>query len=298
MRYKSIDRDILIKEIPYTILYLEQKEFLLKKSGIGLYIRDTDHRYCSIRLGYEPIDDAVSYFEIEKRLKEGNIEKEIREYLGAHCCKCGKEIPKVGDDINYKPYRIDDYEFPLNCLCEDCSVKENEGFYEYIIYQIKKQSEDKLYKAQRIKMKLKTKLGNFIYRFADEVIFENEKFYCLSKFDLENKEEVLIVGMDLGLRDVNDERVYEGDVLLAEKKDGGLFWGMVKKKKGFFDGKDYVLIHGWNQFYSSLSWATKFKIIGSVGTIKNFDGDEVSDRHYEIWCEENKDFLENMQNRF
>lgn len=115
--------------------------------------------------------------------------------------------------------------------------------------------------------------------------------------DREKNEIVKIVGADLGLRDINDERVYTGDILLAENDEGYRFWGMVKKEKSAWKDlafpnpqwEDYSLLHGWGNFPSPLAHATKFKIIDSVGSIKDFDGKEVNDGHYMQWCEENTD---------
>lgn len=276
MIYKDVDRNLLIKDIPHTIYYLESVDEKLKSEGIELTIRDTDDVHASIILDY-PCNE-----------KEKIADILIREYLGSHCCKCGCH----GNIVNQQ--HDDDYAYPLNCICEECSVKEK-GFHKYIIFQIKKQSNDTSYRAKHIKLKLKIEEGKFIYRFADEVRFRNNDFVVKSNLDRDKDEIVKIVGADLGLRDINDERVYTGDILLAENDEGHRFWGMVtKEKSGWKDlsspnpqWENYSLAHGWGNFPSPLSHATKFKIIDSVGSIKNFDGKEVSDGHYMQWCEEN-----------
>ena len=277
MKYKNIDRTILIKEIPYTIRYLESIDISLQNIGVELAIRDTDHHYASIRLEFPCINME----------KENAINNQINDYLSNHCCKCGcYDIVKQQND---------DYSWPLKCICEECSVKES-GFYKYIIYQIRKQSINPAYRAKHVKIKLKTDNGKFVYRFADEIRFVDDSFVIRNVYNPNINDKVKFVGLDLGIRDINDERVYEGDILLAENSEGFRFWGMVKKEKSGWKHlsvsnpkwEDYSLLHGWGNFPSPLSHAIKFRIIGSVGIIKDFDGEEVSDGHYMRWCKENE----------
>jgi type I restriction enzyme S subunit len=91
--------------------------------------------------------------------------------------------------------------------------------------------------------------------------------------------------------------IYEGDILLAEDDKGRRFWGMVKVGKSGWDisnspspqWDNYMLCHGWGNFPSSLAFATKFKIIGSIGTIKNYDENIHIEHCYQAWILENKD---------
>ena len=77
---------------------------------------------------------------------------------------------------------------------------------------------------------------------------------------------VKIAGVDIGLRAVGGERVYDGDVLLAEDKNGRRFWGLVKLAEwlGYKwpthdspspQWRNFFLVHGGGNFESPLMMA-------------------------------------------
>lgn len=274
MKYKYINREALIKKIPYAIKYLENIERYL---NFDIIIEETDHFYAPIRLSYSPCIGN------EQQIKD------IEEHLYTHCCICGSnEEVDVSQSREYE-----DFGLPLR-FCGHCLAKQESPFLG-LVYEIKKQSKDPSYKASHTKVRLKTEDGNFIYRFAEDIRFENDHFVIKNNVDSQY-EVVKIVSHSIGLRDIDGERVYEGDILLAEGIDGRRFYGMVKVGKAGWDTRtspnpqwdNYMLCHDWQTFPSSLAFAIKFKIIGTVGSLKNFEGGEVCVGHYMGWWEENK----------
>lgn len=288
MKYLEISRDSLIADIPYTIYYLERIDSEVRKLGIEIHIRNTDHTYSPVRLEYSNYNNYSIW------------DKQIREYLQCHCCKCGKndEIKSYHDDC-------DGYECALCGLCEECAIKETKGKYAVVIYQIQKQSKDKSYRANHIKVRLKTADGKTIYRFADEIHFVNNAFVITNKFNSQDSETVQITGVDLGIRDVKDERIFAGDILIAETNNGKICYGMIQAvadkhawlREPILQYKNFFLTHGYHNFPSPLNWMRKFKVIGNIGDIANFDGKEPNDGHYEQWCAENKELLDRVYNK-
>ena len=288
MKYVDLNKEIfgqIQKELPHTLSYLEGVDYKLQQLGVELIIRDSDHRWGSLQLEFRGDLD----FEQQRQ-----IEEQIKNYTESHCCLCGssKDV-SISRDYDTELYGGSFVPF----LCAECQAKE-EGPYNHVVYMIMRQSEDAAYRAKHIKVRLKTEDHNIIYRFADEIYYKNEQFLTLNRVN-KTFESVKIAGVDIGLRDIGDERVYDGDVLLAEDKNGRRFWGMVKlaewlgHKWTTHDSpspqwRNFFLVHGWGNFDSPLMMATKFKIVGRVCDITNFDGSDASDGHYMVWCEENK----------
>jgi hypothetical protein len=282
MQYEMyLDRNKLIELLPYAISYLETFE---KVNGINLEIYTDDSKECYIHL--RVISNDLIVYSINSEYVQ-----EIHKHLEKHCCKCGSQE------------NVTQYYFDCNfcawggiVLCEECAAKEK-GLLEYLLYQIKNQSKTNTYKANHIKVKLRTEDNHIIYRFAEEILYEDGNFIIKNSLNPQNKEFVKIIGQSIGLRDVYGERVYEGDILLAEDDKGIRFWGMVKVGKSGWDisnspspqWDNYMLCHGWGNFPSSLAFATKFKIIGSIGTIKNYDENIHIEHCYQAWILENKD---------
>jgi hypothetical protein len=269
MKYKYINREKLINDIPYTIKYLENIERYL---GFEIIIEETDHFYAPISLFYS------------QRIGNEQQIKDIENHLNSHCCICGSD-----EDVNTSKSReYEDYSMPLK-FCGSCLAKQESPFHG-LIYEIKKQTQYPSYTASHTKVRLKTEDGNFIYRFAEDIKFKDGHFVVRNDISLQD-EIVKIVSHSIGLRDMNGERVYEGDILLAEDNNGRRFWGMVKIGKSGWDASNspnpqwdnFMLCHGGGNFPSSLAFATKFKIIGTVGSIESFDGGEVSEGHYMAW---------------
>jgi hypothetical protein len=278
MKYVDIKRGTLLNDIPHLIYFLENLE---KGLGSELSIRDTDHTYAPISIEglYDPSSRAIS--------------DHIHDYCMHHCCKCGRTTNICPE----RPRGYEDYGFGL-CICEDCMEEhlfKNYYIYEDLVNEIQEQTYDPSYKARHIKLRLKTTDGHFIYRFLKEVRLENNEFVVNSNINPQQKEIVKIVGWDIGLRDMNDERVYEGDILLAETEDGRRFCGTVKKYRTY-DGYSltspqwmyYTLYHDGHNSPTSLAQSVRFKIIGTIGNIKDFDGYKIYDHQYEKWYEENK----------
>ena len=289
MKYVDLSKEIfeqIHREFPHTLSYLERVDYKLHEIGSELIIRDSDHRWNSLRLEYQ------GNLNIDQRQQ---VEEQIRNYTESHCCLCGnsKDV-SASQDYDSELYGCSPF---VPFLCAECKAKEN-GSYNHVVYMIKRQSEDAAYRAKHIKVRLKTEDNNIIYRFADEIYYKNEQFVTLNRVN-NTFESVKIAGVDIGLRDIGGERVYDGDVLLAEDKNVRRFWGMVKLAEWLGhrwsthdspspQWRNFFLVHGWNNFDSPLMWATKFKIVGRVCDIANFDGAEANVGHYMVWCEEKK----------
>lgn len=284
MKYERyLNRDNLMESLPYAISYLERFE---NANGVNLEIYTDDSRECYIHLRVITNDYKINEESIQR----------IHSHLKSHCCKCGSQ-----ENVTAYYFDCDSCAWGEIVLCEECAAKEK-GLQEDLFYQIKKQSSTNNYKADHIKVKLKTEDNNIIYRFAEEIGYKKANIFVKKdKFFVKNnltqkKEVVKIIGQPIGLRDFYGKRVYEGDILLAEDKDGRRFWGMVQVgnsgwKPDSFPSPQwdkYMLIHGFNNFPSSLAFATKFKIVGTIGSIKEYDEKTPRAHCYETWISENE----------
>lgn len=108
-----------------------------------------------------------------------------------------------------------------------------------------------------IKVRLKNINNDFFYEHLPNIYFQNDDFYVSNLFS--NYEKVGYAGYYLGVRDHINERVYEGDIILARTKDSkGIFWGLA------FDFNEKIaLFHSTNSLPSYLSWAKEFEIVGN-----------------------------------
>ena len=107
-------------------------------------------------------------------------------------------------------------------------------------------------------------------------------------------QKVYIVGMDLGLRDINDERVYDGDIVICKMADGHRFGGMIVDYSSInsqWTGERFMVCHGYGNFPSHFSLAKEFMVIGTIGENPNFSNLGPNESDFEIW-------LINNRNRF
>lgn len=265
MKFEYVKKEHVQKDMPHVLHYLEEKDFELSKNGFELEI------------------SAGGYGELRLRVlgcvdnEKGIIYDEIEDYLLNHCCQCG------GSNYLRRLNREGFECYPLY-ICEECCFLESDA-YKQIIYTIKKQSISPENSKHRKcgKLRLKTENGNIIYRHLDEVLYKDD---CFVTLDRKNGvyEKVKIAGFDLSLRDSKGERVYAGDIIVAENERGGKFWGMVvpdSHNRNWFDGpfSNYKVV---NHEDGPLGPAKKITIIGSVCDIENFENFE---EEYDNFCQ-------------
>lgn len=95
------------------------------------------------------------------------------------------------------------------------------------------------------------------------------------------------------LKDCTGKYVKDGDILMGINTQGAIFWGLVLNKPSNwgnnYEGPNpewgqFMLIHGFTSFPSSLAWAKKFIIIDNCGTDHNpYDDYNKHSYKYEQW---------------
>lgn len=111
------------------------------------------------------------------------------------------------------------------------------------------------------------------YGYLSNLYFIDDCFYVRNPDDSIKK--VRYAGMDLGIRDRNGEKVYEGDIVLAktnEERGGRRFWGLVAELGNTSNPNgnlnQIVLYHGGNSYPSYLYLSE-----GEFEVLANYFGD-------------------------
>lgn len=273
MRYEQTSRELLMGTIPHTIAYLESFDQMIA-NGIELVIRDTDHMHASLRLEFRNSNG----FPFE-------IYKQICDYAASHCCICGStyKLQIANDKLGYDLWwTYGDPPFvPYVCMnCYERLYRMKMPYNKFVELQIHRQSTELDYKAWHIKLRLQTMEGQVLYRFADDVLITNGHYVIKDKRNPTNHEIVNLIGIDTGLRDINDERIFSGDILIMEienaygrnrcithieaspSRNNNTIWCLYPR-----DGNGNV----------PFEVATRVKIIGHLLAFSSFDK----------WCDEN-----------
>lgn len=259
MKYVNIRRSELIKYMPATIKWVEALDSTLTNNEIIL--RDTDHVY-------NPLHFEYANYHL-KNLNE--IEELINNYIGTHCCLCGST-----DEIH-----LDNPDDAIRTtFCGKCYAY-RQGLYERIKYNI----------IHNIKTDINPKAR---IRFASGQIYytqlNNLTFDIQSNSIIYNGEQAYLIGVDFGIRDKNDERVYDGDIIICKMQDGRTFGGMILDYASYnsqWSGEHFMVCHGWGNFPSPLSLAKEFTIIGHIAELSSFSGFGPSEVAFEQWLNEN-----------
>lgn len=284
MKYKCTDREYLLKEIPHIINYLETIDSRL--SNVELVIRDSDHMWHSLRL------------ESEGELSS-NLYEEICNYTETHCCICGsnyrvhrKDVGFYDCKMNYDHQMYGDPPFYIN-VCINCFEKLYGNMVDantLVKFQIKRHTEEgKNYNAPHKKIRLLTADGHIVYRFLKQIYAEDDKYFITprslesqntastSACDFHNlKEPVTILGVDTGKRDINDERIFTGDVLLVKHKLFDRKWlaemiGSPRGIKGQDDNTYYWGLYDGHNFPSPFSEFSSVEIVGYLSNESIFE---------------------------
>ena len=260
MKYVDISKSELIKYMPATINWIEALEATLKSEEIIL--RATDHAYESLRF-------YCSHPEIETL---------INNYIRTHCCLCGST-----DEIQLGEYDAHASNAMLNSFCGKCYAY-RQGIYELIKYNI-----THCIKADiNPKARIKSIPGIISYSRVNDITFDNQSNNIITH----NRERAYLIGVDLGIRDKNDERAYDGDIVICESQDGRLFGGMLLDNASYnprSHRERFIVCHGYGNFPTPLSLAKVFTIIGNIGECSSFDGFGPSEGAFEQWLLENRE---------
>lgn len=107
--------------MPHTLSYLEGVDYKLQQLGAELIIRDSDHRWGSLQLGFRGNLD----FEQQRQ-----IEEQIKNYTESHCCLCGSSNDvSISRDYDTELYGGSFVPF----LCAECQAKED-GPYNHVVH--------------------------------------------------------------------------------------------------------------------------------------------------------------------
>lgn len=263
MKYIDINRADLIKWMPATIAWLEALDSRLSDDEIIL--RDTDHVYNSLRFERKDYSNRNS----------DSILSEIDSYISTHCCLCGST-----DNVK----TIDNDNAMLHTFCGKClAVKE--GVYSKIKYQIS--HKNNVFFNFNPKVRIKFKNGNISYaRINDLTIDGNSTIRKKS-----NNEELYIVGIDLALRDKNDERVFDGDIVICESKDGQRFGGMILEytSEHLFGSRSLFVYNNGHSLPAPFSYVHRFEVIGTIAQNADFCGMGPREEDFDEWRSINKD---------
>lgn len=271
MDFIDLDRKI-IREFPHTFEWLNDFEESIAKDNCEIIIRDTDHRYGSIRI------------EVSSRLGDHETaweyNREIWDYINTHCCKCGstKGVKTIG------------YDTLCSTVCSDCAeILQIKGVpiigpEAQLIPGLKHQS-----KIPMIKCRLKALDGHLFYKYSNELYYDKGQYKVRKGL---SEEIVKLAGVYTGLRDLKGERIYTGDIVLAEDPNKRKYWGLIMYGNPW--GKSdrdispqwngFCLAHGWNSFPSALCWASRIEVVGNVVQENGYVGPIPSDNDYESYC--------------
>lgn len=278
--------------MPATLKHLRQVDRQLQDDyGIGIRVDEINSRHDVIRIGYyNTTAENTDIASVIQQIKSDNkIDINLSEYIYTHCCVCGCQ-----EDVKYDGFFY---------YCKRCR-EYNKSFYYGMLFDLRRYRNGQSQIINNIKTRLLTQDKKVIYKRFKELTIHDEKL-CIPhlKNSHTEYEDVLYAGFDLGLRDITDERVYDGDVLLATMQNNCKFWGLVQKiESGWgnrFEGPNpqwgkYSLVHGFSTFPSSLAWAKSFRIIGSVYDIENFNGGDLTEDLYENWLYEHKSLVDQL----
>lgn len=266
MKYIDISRTELLKYMPATIQWVEAYDRNLMDTEIIL--RDTDHTYESLR--FELRNYKIHNYD--------SILRELYQYVATHCCKCGSS-----DEIQIDEYDARSSDAMLNTFCGRCfSIKK--GLYPRIRYNLTHNITTDINPKTRVK----SEDGHISYVRLNDLSIDEKSDIRMKK----SGQKVYIVGVDLGLRDMNDERVYDGDIVICKMADGRRFGGMIldySSRNTQWPGERFMIAHGYGNLPSHFSLAKEFIIIGNVGENSSFSNLGPNEEDFEIWLRNNQE---------
>jgi hypothetical protein len=263
------DKKLLMQYAPALFPKLIELDHVIQQYGFEITLRDSDHTYDSFRYGVNQIGN----YDASKLEEQCVLKEKIEEMISSTCCQCGSDF-HVSLDEHYDA-RYDSSIFNNKCLLCQAKNEQNDGFKRVLKYAMANtfaQKENKIIQLPQIKVRLLNSHNDIFHDYLQNLFVNEDTFIVSNKYNV--CEPVKYAGMSLGVRDVNGERLYEGDLVVATRaEDGRQFWGMAyleANKWGNHPHKnplipmDIMIEHGNNNFPSPLTWAGSFKIVGNI----------------------------------
>ena len=258
------DRMLLKRYAPYVYERFQRFEQENNYRGLKISFRDTDHTYESFRwYVFSNIDFAESARYLAEKLLNEDIE--------SHCCICGSTHL-----VSLREYNAKNSSSIFERFCASCygnslyGYKKIEHFAKYNQWCKKQNTKPTI---PHMKIRLLNDCGEMFYDWLENLFYDKDRFYVSNIRS--TSEHVRYAGMYLGIRDKNNERVYEGDIVLGhieQDNNSRLFWGMAFEDHSSGQEKTLEAInhiwlyHGdYNVCWPSpLNCANTFEVVGNV----------------------------------
>lgn len=264
MNCSNEDLKMLIKYAPGVYKRFRLFEERNKWNGFSISFRDTDHTYESFR--WEVVgNNNHSFDEIR------NEEQKLSEELASHCCICDSHHL-----VTVEEYHPKDSSIIFQRFCASCMGKRLYSYQKVIHYAKYNQwcLENKENPSiPNIKVRLLNDSNKMFYEKLENLYYSQEKLYVSNS--VSKREQVRYAGIYLGIRDKDNKRVYEGDIVVGVIEDqycSRKFWGMAYEhspanNKDNNSAINYIwLEHGYNNLPSPLYLANSFEVVGNVIT--------------------------------
>ena len=264
---KPDDKKIMLLYAPALFPKLVEFDRMIQPMGFEISLRDSDHTYNSFCYGVYPIDK----YDASRSEEQSMLNEQLRKLISSTCCMCGSDFHvSLGEFDDRMSSDIFEHKCPL------CHAKSEQiGFkciLKFAMANTLAKRENKIIPIPDIKIRLLNSNNAIFYDYLRNLYVDEDTFYVSNKISVYEK--VKYAGMSLGVRDMNGERLYEGDLVVAKLAENGkLYWGMANKNENKWGTQmhknpmipnDILLEHGYNNFPSPLTWAESFEIVGNI----------------------------------
>lgn len=261
------DQKLMQQYAPALFPKLVEFDRMIQPMGFEISLRDSDHTYNSFCYGVYPIDK----YDASRSEEQSMLNEQLRKLISSTCCMCGSDFHVSLGEFDD---RMSSDIFEHKCLL--CQAKaERSAFKRILKYAMANtfaKKENRYIQLPQIKIRLLNCRNEIFYDYLSNLYVEEGSFYISNR--ISKHEKVKYAGMSLGARDVNGERLYEGDLVVAILAETGhRYWGMAYKNtnellnpqpKNPMIPSDILLEHGDNNFPSPLTLAESFEIVGNI----------------------------------